>query len=87
MLPYEWSFGDSTQNRIDGRLDSKGVVFVGLNRFEQKLLNNYNIKVGNQFHTVINGQTTMAERTSGGLKVMGLSNTEVAQMNSAQTNM
>ena len=87
MTPYEWSFGASTQNRIADRLDSNDVVFVGLNKFEQDLLKNYNIKVGNQFHTVINGQTTMAERTSGGLKIMGLSNNEVAQMNSNQTNM
>jgi hypothetical protein len=87
MTPYEWSFGESTQNRIAGRLNSNDVVFVGLNKFEQDLLNNYNLKIGNRFHTVINGQTTMAERTSGGLKIMGLSNNEVAQMNSNQTNM
>ncbi len=86
-LPYEWSFGESTQNRISQRLGSEEVVFVGLNRFEQKLLKDYNIKIGNKFHTVINGQTTMAERTSGGLRIMGLSNNEVAQMNSSQTNM
>ncbi|MDH5459324.1 MAG: hypothetical protein OEY26_11490 [Nitrospinota bacterium] len=87
MLPYEWSFGEATQNRIAQRLGSKEVVFVGLNRFEQNLLNDYHIKVGNQFHTVINGQTTMAERTSGGLKIMGLFNNEMAQMNSSQANM
>jgi hypothetical protein len=87
MLPYEWSFGESTQNRIAQRLGSEEVVFVGLTKFEQKLLNDYHIKVGNQFHTVINGQTTMAERTSGGLKIMGLSSNEVAQMNSNQANM
>jgi hypothetical protein len=63
------------------------VVIVGLNKFEQDLLNNYNIKVGHKSHTVINDQTTMAERTSGGLKVMGLSNNEVAQMNHTQANM
>jgi len=87
MTPYEWSFGQSTQNRISDRLDSQEVVFVGLNKFEQDLLDNYNIKVGNQFHTVIDGQTTMAERTTGGLKVMGLSSNEVAQMNHTQANM
>jgi len=87
MTPYEWSFGESTQNRIADRLNSKEMVFVGLTKFEQDLLDNYNLKIGNRFHTVINGQTTMAERTSGGLKVMGLSSTDVAQMNSNQTNM
>ena len=87
MTQYEWAFGESTQNRIAERLNSNDVVFVGLNKFEQDLLNNYNLKIGNRFHTVINGQTTMAERTSGGLKIMGLSSNDVAQMNSNQTNM
>lgn len=87
MTPYEWSFGESTQNRIADRLNSKKMVFVGLTKFEQDLLNNYGIKIGNKFHTDINGQTTMAERTSGGLKIMGLFGNDVAQMNSNQTNM
>ena len=87
MTPFEWSFGESTQDRIAGRLNSNEVVFVGLNKFEQDLLNNYSIKIGNRFHTVIKGQTTMAERTSGGLKIMGPSSNDVAQMNSNQTNM
>ena len=87
MTPYEWSFSESTQNRIVNRLTSNEVVFVGLTKFEQDLLKNYNIKIGNRFHTVIDGQTTMAERTSGGLKIMGLPSNEVAQMNSKQTNM
>ena len=87
MKPFEWSFGESTQDRIASRLNSNEMVFVGLTSFEQNLLTDYGIRVGNQFHTVVNGQTTMAERTSGGLKVMGLSNSEVAQMNSSQANM
>ena len=87
MTPYEWSFSQTTQNRIADRLNSEEVVFVGLTKFEQDLLKNYNITVGNRFHTVINGQTTMAERTSGGLKIMGLSSNEVAQMNSNESNM
>ena len=87
MTPYEWTFGQSTQDRIAKRLNSSEAIFVGLNKFEQDLLNNYNIKVGNRFHTVINSQTTMAERTSGGLKIMGLANSEVAQMNPSQSNM
>ena len=87
MTPYEWSFSEFTQNRIAHRLNSKDAVFVGITKFEQDLLKNYNIKIGNKFHTVINGQTTMAERTSGGLKVMGLYNGDVAQMSSDQSNM
>ena len=87
MTPYESSFSEFTLNRIDNRLNSKEVVFIGLTKYEQDLLKNYNIKIGNKFHTVINGQTTMAERTSGGLKVMGLSNGDMAQMSSDQFNM
>jgi hypothetical protein len=87
MTSYMWAFGKSTQDRIAKRLNSSEAIFVGLNKFEQNLLNNYNIKVGNRFHTVVNGQTTMAERTSGGLKVMGLSNGDMAQMSSDQFNM
>ncbi len=81
MLPYEWSFGESTQDRIAQRLDQKEAVFVGLNHFEQTLLKNYGIKVGNQFHTVVEGEVMMAERTSGGLKVMGTQNNQVARAN------
>lgn len=87
LVPYEWSFGESTQNRIAQRLNSNDEVFVGLTRFEQSLLKDYNIRVGNQFHTVINGKTKMAERTSGGLKIMSLPNREVAQVTPSHSNM
>jgi len=79
MVAYEWSFGNSTQSKIMKRLNPQDEVFVGLTRFEQNLLENYDIKVGNRFHTEIHGQTMMAERTSGGLKVMGPAHNQVAQ--------
>ena len=69
VKPYEWSFGNKTQDRLANRLGQEEVVFVGLTKFEQDLLNNYDIKVGNKFHTVVKGQALQAERTSGGLKV------------------
>ncbi len=87
MTSYMWAFGQTTQDRIAKRLNSNEAIFVGLNKFEQDLLNNYNIKVGNRFHNVVNGQTTMAEHTSGGLKIMGLGNSELAQINPSQSNM
>lgn len=74
MKPYEWSFGNKTQDRLANRLGQEDVVFVGLTRFEQNLLNNYDIKVGNKFHTVVKGQVLQAERTSGGLRVSAPSN-------------
>ena len=71
---YEWSFGDTTQDRLAIRLGQEDVVFVGLTKFEQDLLNNYDIKIGNKFHTVVKGQVLMAERTSGGMKVSAPNN-------------
>jgi len=53
------------------------VVYVGLSHFEQALLNNYDIKVGNKFHTMVKGQVLMAERTSGGMKVIGAPSNQV----------
>jgi len=72
--PYEWTFGETTQDRLENRLGNKDVVFVGLNHFEQTLLDNYDIKVGNKFQTIVKGQALMAERTSGGMKVSVPSN-------------
>ncbi len=80
VVNYEWSFAPDTQNRIAKRLGNQAAVYVGLTHFEQALLNDYNIKVGNKFHTVIHGDTMIAERTSGGLKVM-TEPSEVAQLN------
>jgi len=67
--PYEWTFGETTQDRLANRLGNKDVVFVGLNHFEQTLLDNYDIKVDNKFQTFVKGQVLNAERTSGGMKV------------------
>ena len=87
VKPYEWSFGDTTQDKLAKRLGQAEVVFVGLAHFEQTLLDNYDIKIGNKFHTVVKGQTLMAERTSGGMKVMGVASGQVAQVNINQGNM
>ena len=48
---------------------------------EQTLLNNYDIKVGNKFHTMVKGQVLVAERTSGGLKVTSPGSDQVALAN------
>lgn len=87
VKPYEWSFGETTQDRLADRLGNKDVVFVGLNHFEQTLLDNYDIKVGNKFHTMVKGQTLMAERSSGGMRIMSSVNDQVAQVNAAQGSM
>jgi len=77
LKPYEWSYGGATQNKLAKRLGQEDVVYVGLSHFEQALLNNYDIKVGNKFHTMVKGQVLMAERTSGGMKVIGAPSNQV----------
>jgi len=77
VKPYKWSFGDTTQDRLAKRLGQEDVVYVGLTHFEQNLLNNYDIKVGNKFHTVVKGQVLTAERTSAGMRVMGAPSNQV----------
>jgi hypothetical protein len=74
QLPYEWQFSRTTENKIDNRMTStEKTGFVGLNRFEQKLLDRYEIKVGNKFSSVIDGQKIVVERTSGGIRTLGSS--------------
>jgi hypothetical protein len=82
-LPYEWEFANRTMNRIQNRMDRMDTAnYVGLNRFEQKLLNKYGIKAGNTFHSYINGADVLLERTMGGVKVVKmLDNTTVAKSN------
>jgi hypothetical protein len=77
VKPYEWSFGNTTQDRLAIRLGQEDVVFVGLTKFEQDLLNNYDIKIGNKFHTVVKGQVLTAERTSGGMRIMGAPSNQI----------
>jgi hypothetical protein len=70
-LPYEWEFAHKTMNRIQNRMDREDMAhYVGLNRFEQKLLNKYGIKAGNTFHSYINGADVLLERTASGVKVV-----------------
>lgn len=77
VKPFEWSFGNKTQDRLANRLGQADVVYVGLTHFEQNLLNNYDIKIGNKFHTVVKGQILMAERTSAGMRVLGAPSNQV----------
>ncbi|GJL79545.1 MAG: hypothetical protein NPINA01_25340 [Nitrospinaceae bacterium] len=71
QLPYEWQFSRSTENKIQKRMaSSEKAGFVGLTRFEQKLLDRYGIKVGNRVHSVVDGQKVIVERTSGGIRTL-----------------
>ncbi len=71
FLPVEWMFGEKTNSKIVKHLFSgKDNLSVGLTRLEQKLLNEYEIKTGNQFHLSISGHSFLVERTSSGLIVL-----------------
>jgi len=70
-LPYEWTFGISTQQKIVRSMyQNNSEVYVGLNKFEQSLLKEYDIKSGNTFQTTIGGQKFLIEKTSSGVKVI-----------------
>ena len=62
------------QAKIDSRLDSANPTsLIGLNPFEQKKLEHYNINVGNKFNTQTRGINFLMERTSAGMKVVDAS--------------
>jgi hypothetical protein len=71
QLPYEWTFGISTQQKIVRTMyHNNSDIYVGLNKFEQSLLKEYDIKSGNTFQTTIGGHKFMVEKTSSGIKVI-----------------
>ena len=66
----EWTFGTKTNDKIVKRaFSSEGGFLVGLNTFEQKLLGEYEIDVGNRFYISISGHKFEATRTTAGLKI------------------
>jgi len=66
----EWTFGAKANDRIVKRaFSSEGEFLVGLNSFEQKLLDEYEINVGNRFYISISGHKLGAKRTTAGLKI------------------
>jgi hypothetical protein len=82
-LPVEWVFGNSTIEKIGRHMyESKGNILVGLTQLEQKLLNTYEIKVGNLFHLSISGHSFLVKRTSSGLNIIShAQNAELAIAN------
>ena len=73
----EWAFGAQTNDKIVKRaFSSNGEFLVGLNSFEQRLLDEYEINVGNRFYISISGHKLAAKRTTAGLKI------DIARINS-----
>ncbi len=70
-LPYEWTFSLATQDKIvKAMIRGDKNVLIGLNAFEQSILNEYDIKAGNTLHTTIKGYQFMIEKASSGIKVI-----------------
>ena len=71
-LPYKWTFDMETQDKIiKAMVRSKKEVLIGLNAFEQSLLNEYEIRYGNTFQTTIKGHRFLMEKTTSGIKLVG----------------
>ena len=70
-VSYKWVMSKNLQSKIDRRLSfANNSSFIGLNHFEQKKLEHYDIKVGNKFNTEDKGINFLMERTSGGIKII-----------------
>ena len=66
----DWTFGMKTNDKIVKRaFSSEGGFLVGLNTFEQKLLDEYEINIGNRFYISISGHKLEATRTTAALKI------------------
>ncbi len=69
-VPFEWVFGEKTQAKLLKRVQMDNTGFVGITSFELDMLDRYEIKVGQSFHTEIGGQDYIVERASSGVKVV-----------------
>lgn len=74
MVSYKWALSKNLKAKIDSRLNSTNPTsLIGLNYFEQKKLNHYDIKVGNKFNTEMHGISFLIQRTSAGMQIVNAS--------------
>jgi len=74
MVSYKWALSKNLKAKIQNRLNSTNPTsLIGLNYFEQKKLNHYDIKVGNKFNTDMRGINFVLQRTSAGMKIVDAS--------------
>ena len=74
MVSYKWALSKNLKSKIESRLNSTNpTTLIGLNYFEQKKLNHYDIKVGNKFNTEMRGINLLLQRTSAGMKIVDAS--------------
>jgi hypothetical protein len=70
ICQYEWTFSLATQDKIARAMIRDDMnILIGLNVFEQSILKEYDIKLGNTFHTKMKGHEFMIEKASSGIKV------------------
>ena len=71
VVSYKWALSKNLKAKIASRLNSTNPTsLIGLNYFEQKKLNHYEIKVGNKFNTEMSGINFLLQRTSAGMKIV-----------------
>ncbi len=80
--PYKWELSKGLKDKVQRKLSSVNpTASIGLNHFEQKKMNHYEIKVGNKFYTEVIGINFLIERTSAGMKIVDATRIEqVSQM-------
>tara|TARA_B100000686_G_C16587739_1_gene861610 strand:+ start:292 stop:987 length:696 start_codon:yes stop_codon:yes gene_type:complete len=70
-FPYKWTFSLETQEKISKSMKrNEGNILIGLSKFEQSILNRYEIKYGNTFHTTVKDHQLMIEKVSSGIKII-----------------
>lgn len=70
-LSLKWNFSDAAKIKVMAKMasgDWQGSV--GLSRLDQKILQKYDIRVGNTFNTTLNGKLLKVKRTTLGLKAI-----------------
>ncbi|QPJ62258.1 MAG: hypothetical protein G3M70_10395 [Candidatus Nitronauta litoralis] len=70
-LKMSWVFNPAIEEKIhDALVTERAHRAIGLTSGEQRVLERYEIKIGNSFYTYVDGKTFTAKRTSMGLRIM-----------------
>lgn len=70
-LNLSWMFDEFVTVKIERHLQSGGMpLVVGLSATEQKMAENYGVKVGNSFITTLGGNEYLVKRVSTGMQVV-----------------
>jgi hypothetical protein len=76
-VAYNWEMSKNLKSKLVRQINSESPSgLIGLNHFEQKKLDHYDIKVGNKFNTGMRGINILMERTSAGIKMVDANRAE-----------